>query len=178
MKQRCYNPNDKSYSHYGGRGITVCKEWLDSYSTFMEWACANGYKTEDSFHYYTVDRIDVNGDYCPSNCRIIDKKKQNDNTTRTIYITYNGETHTLKEWSEITGILYHTLWCRINQSGWDKIDAITTPVNTNMRNKRAKVSDFCWHRREKQVGLIRKLICSFMGNHLPGRLHSVCNSQN
>lgn len=138
IKQRCYNSNDKAYSHYGGRGICVCEEWLNSYSTFREWAYANGYSVEDSFHNCTIDRIDVDGNYCPSNCRIVSRKVQNDNTTRTSYITYNGETHTLKEWSEITGILCHTLWGRINQSGWDEIDAITTPVNTSMRNKRAK----------------------------------------
>ena len=138
IKQRCYNQNDKYYENYGGRGIIVCDEWKNDYLIFREWAYENGYNPEDSFHLCTVDRIDVNGNYCPDNCRIVSRKVQNDNTTRTIYVTHNGETHTLKEWSNITGICLQTIYMRIYKGHWEPEVAITTPVNSKYRNKNAR----------------------------------------
>ena len=83
MKQRCYNSNNKDYYNYGARGIKVCDEWRNSYLNFHNWAYANGYNDMLS-----IDRIDVNGDYEPDNCRWVDKNIQANNKSCTIYIDY------------------------------------------------------------------------------------------
>lgn len=78
MRHRCSNSNDTSYKYYGGRGISVCEEWSD-YARFREWAFANGYDPYAAYGKCTIDRIDVNGNYEPSNCRWVDMKTQNAN---------------------------------------------------------------------------------------------------
>lgn len=112
MRKRCSNKNGHNYKDYGARGITVCDEWGD-YSAFREWSLSHGYADGLS-----IDRIDVNGNYEPSNCRWTNNKVQQNNRRCCIYITYNDETHTLKEWSEIRGIKYQTLYQRY-KLGWD-----------------------------------------------------------
>lgn len=104
MKNRCFNPNVEGYKQYGARGIAVCEEWKNSFTAFHEWAISNGY-TEG----LTLDRIDVNGNYEPSNCRWVKAKTQANNRRNTIRVEINGESHTLREWSEITGINFGTL---------------------------------------------------------------------
>ena len=106
MKNRCGNTADPNYKYYGGRGITVCEEW-HNFMPFYEWAMSHGYSEE-----LTIDRKDVNGNYEPSNCRWATKKEQSNNKRTNVFITYNNQTHTLKEWSEITGIKYNTLHSR------------------------------------------------------------------
>ena len=78
MRQRCTDPKHKSYKNYGGRGISVCKEW-DEYLTFEQWALSNGYNSDAKYGDCTLDRIDVNGNYCPENCRWVDTKTQAQN---------------------------------------------------------------------------------------------------
>lgn len=120
MKQRCYLPTVRPYSNYGGRGITVCDEWLHDFQAFYDWAMANGYRDD-----LTIDRKDTNGNYEPSNCRWATKKEQSNNKRNNRYITYNGETHTLAEWCEITGLSRPTLKYRLKY--WEIERVFTEP---------------------------------------------------
>lgn len=112
MKSRCYNTNTKSYKDYGKRGIRICEEWKNNFINFYEWAVKNGYKEDLS-----IDRIDVDKNYCPDNCRWVDKKVQANNMTRNHYIELNGKRYTLQQWSEITGIKSSTIRERLKR-GW------------------------------------------------------------
>ena len=127
MKRRCYEPNFKHFEYYGGRGIKVCDEWLgkDGFISFYEWAMANGYMDD-----LTIDRIDANGNYEPSNCRWITIQEQQKNKRSNHYLTYKGETHTMTEWCEITGMNINTLNSRVNQLGWEAERALGTPVKS------------------------------------------------
>lgn len=111
MKQRCGNPNNKKYKYYGGRGIAVCAEW-SFFEPFEKWALSHGY--EDGL---TLDRIDVNGGYCPENCRWVTWKVQQNNKRSNTVIEAFGEKRTLSEWSQITGINRVTIQKRINVEG-------------------------------------------------------------
>lgn len=124
MRKRCRDSKCKHFKHYGGKGIKVCDEWQNSFEAFRDWALANGYADN-----LTIDRIDVNGDYCPENCRWATREVQSNNTGANHYLTHNGETHTLSEWAKITGIKYSTLRSRINLYGWDAEKALTVPAN-------------------------------------------------
>lgn len=106
MMDRCENPNVQNYGLYGGRGIRVCDEWHDI-QEFEKWAEQTGYEPG-----LTLDRIDVNGDYCPNNCRWATRKEQANNRRNTLYITFLGETHTLSEWAEMLGVNRSTLSSR------------------------------------------------------------------
>lgn len=112
MKDRCYNKRNKNYMDYGGRGIEVCQEWINSYISFKKWSLLNGY--QDGL---TIDRIDVNGNYYPENCRWADVIQQNNNKRTNIIIDYNGQKLTLKQLSEVVGINYRTLYDRYRK-GW------------------------------------------------------------
>lgn len=121
MKNRCYNKKQSNYQYYGGKHITICREWLDSFETFYQWAINNGYNTN-----MTLDRINVNGEYSPHNCRWVTTKEQALNRTHNRRIEYNGKSQSLKEWSDETGIAYSCLFYRLN-AGWNIADALTIP---------------------------------------------------
>ena len=123
MKTRCYNKNVKCYKNYGLRGIKICNEWLNDFASFYNWSLNNGYKEGLS-----IDRIDVNGDYEPSNCRWITMAQQASNKRNNHYLTHNGETKTIAEWSRVTGISYHTLKRRINNYNWTVERALTKVI--------------------------------------------------
>lgn len=107
MKTRCYNPHCHAYDRYGGRGIKVCVEWLEDWWSFHDWAISNGY--DDSL---TIDRIDVNGNYEPSNCRWATTEEQAYNKRNTVRVEINGEYLTLKEIAVKYNINEHTVRTR------------------------------------------------------------------
>lgn len=136
MKARCYRKTMKRYERYGGRGIVVCDEWKNSFITFKKWALENGYNES-----LTLDRIDVNGNYEPNNCRWISNLEQQSNRGNNRKITYKGETKALCEWARIYNLKWKTLQNRIND-GWDIEKALTTTKleHKDLRNEKDKRS--------------------------------------
>lgn len=118
MKTRCYNPNYIRYKDWGGRGIKVCNEWLTDFKTFYDWAMANGYNDK-----LTLDRIDVNGNYEPSNCRWVDYHTQRLNTRTTRVYEYNGIKFHLCEVEQLFNVKRTAFQARIRK-GWNVEQAI------------------------------------------------------
>lgn len=110
MKNRCLNPNDKNYKSYGGRGITICSEWIHDFCAFEDWAYSNGYR-----EYLSIDRIDNDKGYSPDNCRWVTQKVQARNTRQVIYATINGTTQPLIVWARQYGIEPATIRYRYHQ---------------------------------------------------------------
>ena len=135
MKARCYNPNFDQYADYGGRGITICREWRDDFQAFYDWAMANGYADN-----LTIDRIDNDGNYSPNNCRWATRQEQGYNRRDNRLITYNGETKTAAEWGMVTGIKPHTILRRL-RLGWSVDEALTIrpKVGNNKNTRKAAV---------------------------------------
>ncbi len=128
MKDRCYNKNSKFYYRYGGRNITVCEAWRDSYKAFREWALKSGYDSTAKRGECTLERVDNNKGYTPDNCIWASSKTQCNNRSNNHIISYKGTEHTISEWSEITGIRKDTLRRRIVVYGWSVEEALRTPV--------------------------------------------------
>ena len=120
--QRCTNPNDKRYPSYGGRGITVCDAWRNSFIAFRDWANANGYREG-----LEIDREDNDGGYEPSNCRWVTHRQNNWNTRRSRLCEINGEIKSLAEWCEIYNMDYALVHWRIHHGRWDVEKALTMP---------------------------------------------------
>lgn len=99
MKARCYNENHKSYKYYGAEGITICDEWKNDYTVFRDWAYENGYSDE-----LTIDRINVAGNYEPSNCRWVTHKEQSINKRSNKFLSYQNEILTQSQICERTGL--------------------------------------------------------------------------
>lgn len=113
MKCRCNDITNKNYKNYGGRGIRVCDEWK-KFNTFYKWAMENGYKEGLS-----IDRIDNNGNYCPENCRWVDKYVQMNNKRDNILITYNNKTQSLRAWCRELQLPYRKTHKRYTMYNWD-----------------------------------------------------------
>lgn len=120
MKQRCFSEKDQAFKYYGGRGITVCDEWKDNFENFYKCSMTNGYSDG-----LTLDRINVNGNYEPSNCRWVTMKVQQNNRRNNRRIEFNGQVHTITEWSVITGINLSTISMRLKK-GWSAEKTLTT----------------------------------------------------
>lgn len=110
MIGRCLNNNSNAYGRYGGRGITICQEWLKDYFIFEKWALQHGYERN-----LTIDRINVNGNYEPSNCRWITNTEQQNNRRNNHMVEIDGIVHTIAEWSNISGIKQNTILYRIRR---------------------------------------------------------------
>lgn len=139
MKRRCYNTSYIGYEHYGGRGIAVCDEWLNSYETFRDWSINNNYAVG-----LTLDRIDVNKNYSPDNCRWVTWKVQNNNARFNHLITFKGATKTLTEWCETLDLPRDPIYTRLNKLGWPVERALTTPIKVYRKVvKRHKDKGIC-----------------------------------
>ena len=123
MKERCYRVKNNRYQNYGGRGIKVCDEWKNDFMSFYNWAMAHGYTDN-----LTIDRINVNGNYEPNNCRWITTKAQNNNRKSNRFLTFNNETHTVAEWAEKVNIPVSVIYHRLYRK-WSVEKALTTPKN-------------------------------------------------
>lgn len=125
MKQRCLNPNNKSYNNYGGRGITVDPEWVNNYESFYNWAISSGYKKG-----LQIDRIDNDGNYCASNCRFVDNYTQANNKRNVKLYTINGVTKSLPQWCKEYNQEYYLVRQRVYKLGWSIQKALTTPKSS------------------------------------------------
>lgn len=126
-KSRCGDKNNPLFKYYGEIGIKVCDEWLNDFQAFYDWSMANGYK-----HNLTIDRINYNGNYEPSNCRWVTMKAQARNRKSNRIIEFQGERKHIIDWAKVLGINAKTLYSRFDK-GWSVEKALTTP--TRKRNK-------------------------------------------
>lgn len=134
MRRRCFNANCPEYRNYGARGITVCDEWKEP-QAFYDWAIANGYNDD-----LTIDRIDNNGNYEPSNCRWVDRFTQANNTRANHFMTFNGKTQTVAQWARELGINHKTLETRVSY-GWSDEKALTYELNSRVDSKKNRKID-------------------------------------
>lgn len=126
MKRRCYVEKELRYHQYGGRGITMNPGWKESFDRFAEWALANGYKQG-----LTIERIDVNGNYCPENCKWITRREQAFNKRDTIWVDYHGRHVQLMKLCMEKNLKYDAVHNRITALKWPVERAIEEPVHTN-----------------------------------------------
>jgi len=129
MKQRCYNPKATSFKIYGGRGIIVCEEWLNDSDTFYNWALNNGYQED-----LTIDRIEVNGNYEPDNCRWATLDVQANNRTNNVFIERKGEVKTISQWGHEIGVSAGTVKSRY-EKGKDISEGYTRVIDININGE-------------------------------------------
>lgn len=130
MMFRCYNPKSCDYKNYGGRGIKVCERWSDKKSGFLNFLADMGKRPAK----YSIERIDVNGNYEPSNCKWIPNAKQARNKRNNVFLTFNGETHCINEWATILGLKRELIKDRLRR-GWSVADALTKPLQLKRPTK-------------------------------------------
>lgn len=125
MRARCFTKSRPDYDRYGGRGITVCERWNDYKNFLLDMGRAPSSR-------HSLDRVDTNGNYQPSNCRWATHKQQANNRRSSRFVTIGGVSHTLAEWAEIKRVKHRLITVRIWR-GWDPVEAITTPVGPRHR---------------------------------------------
>lgn len=114
IKSRCNNPNESEYENYGGRGIKICEQWKNDFVTFYDWAMSHGYSDE-----LTIDRIDNDGNYEPSNCRWAAQIEQANNKRNTIKIRIKDKTISLRRFCELIGLKYKTEHSYLTRHGYE-----------------------------------------------------------
>lgn len=144
MYCRCFYSGTHGYNRYGGRGIKMCDEWIKNPQSFYDWSINNGYRKD-----LTLDRIDVNGNYEPSNCRWVTREVQDNNRRTSRKITYNGETKTVSQWARKYKINLTTLCDRL-KAGLTIDEALNKPVYKSggylfytYKGKTKMLSDWC-----------------------------------
>lgn len=151
MLSRCNNPNKPDYQYYGERGIEVCEEWKD-YATFQKWATNNGYADN-----LTLDREDGSKNYCPENCRWTTIKTQQNNKRSNHRLEFNGEIHTIAEWSEILNMDRAIIKDRL-RAGWPIDDALTTPVKFQNKGITFNGETHSWREWSEITGIAYKTL--------------------
>lgn len=134
MRQRCSNPNDKDWKHYGGRGIMVCERWRSSFEPFF---ADMGQKPPG----YSIERLDVNGHYEPDNCIWMDRRLQNRNRRNSEFLEAFGQRELIVEWSEITGLSTMTIRTRLAR-GWSAERAVSERALPRWHPERRQQSSF------------------------------------
>lgn len=143
MRNRCNNANSTDYVRYGGRGITICDEWVSDFQTFYDWAMKNGYRDDLS-----IDRKNGNGNYEPSNCRWATALEQQNNISTNHNVTINGETKSLSEWSRICGVSRKVILNRVNEGLSDA--EILAPVVVQEAEFQSGVRGVKWDRSKQR----------------------------
>lgn len=133
VKKRCNIPTYYAYPQYGGRGIKICKDWENNFDAFYQWSLSNGYEVG-----LTLDRIDNDGNYEPSNCRWATWKEQGNNRRTNVYITFNGKTQSMSQWADELGITREALHRRLHVYNMPLEIALTAQKNEYNR----------WNRKE------------------------------
>lgn len=128
-KQRCYNPEAADYWHYGGRGITICDRWLESFDHFL---ADMGLRPDG----LTLERVDNDGPYSPDNCVWATRSEQANNTRSVNLIQWEGEEHTIAEWERLKGFKPGTLKARLGVLGYTVEEAFTKPVRYGLTPKK------------------------------------------
>lgn len=128
VKSRCYNKNNSNYKNYGGRGIKMYEEWKNNFTSFRDFMLSIGYDETLPTGEQTIERIDVNGDYEPNNCKLISKKEQSYNKRTNRIVNYRGETKLITEFANDLGIDVDVVMNRINNHGYTVEEALEKPV--------------------------------------------------
>jgi predicted oxidoreductase len=137
MKDRTSNKNNNKYHDYGGRGITVCEGWADSYVAFRNWSLLHGYDNKAKRGKCTIDRIDNNGNYCPENCRWVSQVVQCNNSRANRIIKHNGIELSVAQWARKLGISPQVIYSRIH-IGWSETRAIMEPFHKRVDHNAIK----------------------------------------
>ncbi len=159
---RCANDKCPMYKDYGGRGISVCEEWLNSFESFYEWSLKSGWQKG-----LEIDRIDNNSGYSPLNCRYVNRKENCRNKRNNIIITYQGESLCVTEWAERTGIHIHTLFSRIKYKY--PLERLFEPSNSKLltiNGKTQKISEWAKEKKLRYRTVLSRYNSGIRGDEL------------